>query len=169
MLRGFFQPPQGAIGWYDNADAATQTVPLVHTGGVDTILTNDGLGVASGSFDPLGIGNLWDADNDQFDFSDLNVGSIMWLRTSFEVTTSMANQEVNLLFDGAIGGVNPFSIHVYQAGFKTAGIQAVSRTTAFYIGTVDTRDFPMKLRFTSPNDATIKVTGWFVPVLAVPA
>ena len=148
-------------------DAGTAGTPIVHTGGIDTILTNDELGDQTlKSLAPSGVTDIWDASSSEFFFTDLQVGDMVDIRLDILVTTSSPNQEINIDLELAQGGFD-YRIHFDQAFFKTASIHPVSRFNGIYIGDANTLDNKGQFIFSSDDDATIIVNGWYCKLLLV--
>lgn len=161
-----FAPP-GHVTWFDDNDTATVTTPISHTGGdTDTYMTNDSLGPFTNEYDPAGLGGLWDADNNQFDFSRLKIGDWVDLRLDFQVTTTAANQEFNFYIALGAGG-GAYELKAAHSYYKTAGVQDVTFLYSIYMGDTNTLDNPGKIRFESSDNATIKVDGWVAKVTDV--
>jgi hypothetical protein len=155
----------GRTTWFDNADLATQTTPISHTGGAsNTYLTNDTLGTFTSEYNPDGLNNIWDASANAFDFSNLKFGDVVFIRFDLEVTTSTPNEEFDIIVDCAIGSASAYSLYIHHVYYKTASSYKVNFVTEIYMGNDDTLQNPCKLRFESVDNATIKVNGWYTRV-----
>ena len=152
-------------GWFTYADEATILTPLVHTGGVDTIVTNDALNIQTRDFfAPIGVTNVWDASSDMFDFTELSTGDVLDIRLDILVTTTSPNQETNVDLRLGLGG-SSYDIHFDQAFFKAAGQHPVNRYNGVYIGDDNTRLNGGYFVFSSDDNATIRVNGWYCKVI----
>jgi len=148
-------------GFLDYNDAATAITPISVTGGGGFIyLTNDGLGsFTNKTYPPSGVNDVWDSSTNAFDFSELNLGSVIHYRIDLNITTTAANQEVNIQIELAIGA-NVYSLSVAQKQYKTAGTYPAVFANFIYIGDSNTLDNPGKFKISSPNNATVVVNGW---------
>lgn len=148
-------------GWFDYNDLTTQTTPIAYTTGTIPI-TNDGLGQYSQSnYKPVGVTKLWNTSTNQFDFSELKIGDRLELRIDVIVTTTTSNQDVNLKLTFDIGGF-PYDLNIITESYKLAGTYNITHATLFYIGNEGTRDNPAELRFTSDDNASILVNGFYI-------
>lgn len=152
---------QKKVGFFDYNDTATTTTPITVTGGGGFVfLTNNELGAFTNKlYPPYGVTDVWDASLNQFDFTELSLGSKMHYRIDLEITTTAANQEVDLEIDLGIGG-SPYSLSVAQKQYKTAGTYPLVLSSYVYMGDTNTRDNPAKFKIASPNNATVVVNGW---------
>ena len=148
-------------GFFDYNDTATTATPLVVTGGGGfTYLTNNGLGVNTNkTYPPTGVTDVWDAGNNRFDFSQLNLGTEFRYRVDIEVVTSAVNQEIDLQIELAIGG-SPYSLSVAQRYYKSAGTYPIVIYNSIYMGDLNTMNYFGKFKIQSANNATVKVNGW---------
>ena len=150
-------------GWIDYNDSYTAINPINYISG-DLQLTNDGLGIYSNSlFKPSGVTRLWNSTTNTFDFSELNVGDEITIRTEGIVTTSSNNQifGTKIIFD--LQGI-PFSINLGQTYRKAIGTDSINRIIKFYIGSEEVRNTPAKWIFQSDSPATIIVNGLYISV-----
>jgi hypothetical protein len=153
------------IGFLNYNDLATASSPIAHTGGVDTVLTCDELGAQNlKTFAPNGIADVWDKDNDRFFFSDLKVGDMLDIRLDITVTTLVPNQTVSVDLELAQGGFD-YQIPFDTAIVKNASTNQISRFNGIYMGDTNTLDNFGQFIFTSPDDATIIVNGWYCKIL----
>jgi hypothetical protein len=148
-------------GFFDYNDLATSTAPIsVVGGGGFTYLTNDGLGsFTNKSYPPTNVTDVWDAANDRFDFSELNLGAEVRYRIDLELITSSANQEVDLELELAIGG-SSYSLSVAQRYYKTAGTYPLVVYNSLYMGDSNTMGNYAKFKIQSGNNVDVKVNGW---------
>ena len=142
-------------------DLATVSSPINHIGGIDTILTNDGLGPQTlKTFAPNGVTDVWDANNDTFDFSQLSNGDTLDIRLNLTVITLSANQEIEIDLMLGVGGFDylvPFSHDFY----KVTGSKSEGGYEGIYLGDDNTRLNGGHFVFKSTDNATITVNGWF--------
>lgn len=156
--------PRGVL---DYADAATTTTPINLTlAGGYVYLPNDGLGVNTNTlYPPTGVTSVWSTSLNQFDFSQLSLGSKVHFRFSAKVTTTGSNQEVEVDLDAAIGSGGSYTLDYYINSFKSSGTYEVVFSDYIYIGNTNTRDFPSKFKIKSDGNATVTVNGWACDVL----
>ncbi len=151
------------IGFLDYNDDGLASI--AHTGGNDTPITNNANGGSTNKlFPPIGITDVWDDVADEFDWTELKLGDMVDIRLVLEVTTSSANQEVTLELELAQGG-SPYRVPFAHLFYKTSGLKKVGSFTGIYMGDTNTLDNPGQFIFTSANDASIKVIGWYCKVL----
>ena len=153
------------VGFLTYSDLGTHSTAIVHTGGVDTVLTNDEAGAQTiKSFAPIGITDVWDKDNARFDFSELGIGDMVDIRLDLVVTTTANNQDVRVDLELGQGGFS-YTIPFEFEQIKSAGSAQVSRYNGIYIGDSNTRDNFGQFIFSSPSNATIVINGWYCEVL----
>lgn len=157
------QPAKGTtFGWFDYNDLATQTTPINVVGGVDSILSNDGLGpFTNKTYPPVGVADLWDSSTTMFDFSGLSLGDTVDIRLDVEITTSVANQEVEVVLEMAVGG-SVYEIPFTYNQFKSSGVYSINRFTGIYMGDTNTLNNGARFLVRSPSACTVKVNGWYV-------
>lgn len=147
--------------WYDYNNAGSAQS---HTGGGTTYLTNDGAGAFSNSYNLGGFGDIWDATNNQFDFSELVLGDIVFIRVDTVVETSANNQEFDFILDMAIGSGIDYSLNMRHSYHKAIKDYPFTFVYEIYMGNTETINFPAKIRFASDDDAIITVNGWYARV-----
>jgi len=103
----------------------------------------------------------------QFDFTNLGVGSLITARFDFDVTTTQPNQEFEFDMQFAIGGTSPFTLVMNQHYVKSVKLYHIVFTFIWYIGSDDVRLNPAKVLFRSTDNASIRVNGWFVDTFAI--
>lgn len=155
------------FGFWDYNDTATQTTPIaLSVAGTEYQLTNNGLGVNSTTVFKLpGVDNVFNTSTNYFDFTDLSIGDTVDMRVDLSVTTTGANNVLELLLELGIG-VAPFKLSFASLYVKTASTTNIVITCPFYIGSALTRDNPARLLMKNDSTgATVKVNGWYVRVL----
>lgn len=155
--------PQG--GWADYNDLATATTPINHTGGGTTYLTNDEAGAFTNkNWANPSITDVWDAAGGVFDWTELAIGDTVDIRVDLDITTTAVNQEIDVDLEMASGHANQFDTHFGRGAYKAAGTYKVSQLNSIYMGDASILAEPAKFKFTSANNATIKVNGWYCRV-----
>lgn len=152
-------------GFYDYNDATTAGAPIAIPA-TDTFvdLTNDEAGAFTNkAYKPSNHTDIWDVANQRFDFSDLKLGDQVEVRVDVEVTTTVANQEIELAIEFGIGG-SPYTLVINRTQYKTAGSHPILRWFGFYMGDTNTLDNYAKLKVRSPSAGTAIVNGWYVKV-----
>lgn len=151
------------IGLFDYNDDGLTTVS--HIGGVDSPLPNNELGAFTNKlFPPSGITDVWDALNGEFDFSQLKLGDMIDVRVDLEVTTAAVSQEVELDIELGQGGF-AYRLPMLHLSFKSTGVKRISAFYGIYLGDLNTLNNKGQLIFSSSDNATIKVNGWYCKVL----
>jgi hypothetical protein len=155
----------GASGVADYDDAFTDANPINITGGVFSYLTNDTLGPSTDEANlPKGVTSLWNASLNEFDFSQLEIGTIIQVRFDLDITILSPFEEAELSIDFAIGG-DPFSLRVFRRQYKTAGVYLTETfTTFFYIKGNNMINYPAKPKFKTDSNSTVVVNGWLCSI-----
>lgn len=155
------------MGFFDYNDAATSTTPIVVPNDLSYVyLTNDAAGAFTNtSFAPRGVSFVWDEVNNRFDWSELNLGDTLDIRFDINVTTTAANQYVEVDLEMASGGVSPYDLIFSESVYKTAGTFHLSRYNGLYMGNSDTLDNYARFKIKSDANATVVVNGWYVRVI----
>ena len=152
-------------GWLVYADSATAGTPIAHTGGVNTILTNDELGAQTSKvFAPNGVTDVWNATTGVFDFSELSNGDMIDIRMNVQVDTSSPNQELEIdlmLGQGGFSYLVPFSHETY----RDIGNYPVGSFEGIFLLDDNTRLNSGQFIFSSTDDADIVVLGWYCKIL----
>ena len=152
-------------GYLVYSDAGTAGTPIAHTGGVDTVFTNDELGAQTQKiYTPEGVTDLWHAGTTTFDFSELENGDMIDIRLNATVSTTSNNQEIFINLELGQGGFDylvPFSHDVY----KLTGSYPIGSYEGIYLGDDNTRLNGGQFIFSSAEDATIVVHGWYCKII----
>lgn len=155
--------------WFDDNDTLTGTTPISHTGGAtNTYLTNNSLGLFTNQYNPNAKDRLWNATTNKFDFTSLKTGDIIEFRGDIELSTSSANQEIDILMSLAEGQPSAYELSVNHYYYKS--ISASNKITfmfRIYMGDPGTEGGGSRFRVASTDNATIKVNGWFYSITEV--
>ena len=157
LARGFF------FGSANYQDTATAVTPIVGVGGVPYVLTNNGAGAQSYDDLPGAVTPLWVPGTSSFDFSSLNPIDILRVRIDLEVTTTAANQEVQIYLQLGIGGI-PYQAPLASLTHKTAGTIAASKYTMLHMVDLNTINNPAQIKIVSAAATNVVVRGWAVDV-----
>ena len=153
------------MGFVDYNDLATQTTPISVPSGTPTVVTNDVAGpFTSTAYAPTPVTDIWDEVGNAFDFTQLALGDAVDIRFEIEVTTTSANQTVQVVLELGQGG-SPYNIPFSFDLFKTAGAYTLSRYTGIYMGDANTLNNPGQFKITSDSSCTVKVAGWYCKIL----
>lgn len=154
-------------GWFNYNDLATSTTPISVLGGlVAKLLTNDGLGpLTELSHAPASVSTIYNVATGQFDLSQLRIGDTFSIRSDIVVTTTANNQEVVLEIVFGIGSASEFTITFAREYKKNVGVLPIVRQIDYFILNANIRDYPCEIRIKSQEACTVKVNGWFVPVM----
>lgn len=151
--------PRGVLD-YNDASTTTTPIDLTLAGGY-VYLPNDGLGVNTNKlYPPTGVTDTWDTTLNQFDFTQLSLGSKVHFRFSATITTTGTNQTAEVDLDLGIGSSNPYTLDLYIQSFKTAGTYTIIFSDYVYMGNLETRDYPAKFKIKSDGNASVVVNGW---------
>lgn len=157
-----------SMGVWDYNDAATAGTPIsIVSAATYYFLTNDILGTRTNTtYGLVGVGDIWDAATQTFDFSALSLGDTVDIRLDVTVTTAGVNHVIDLDLQLGIGST-PYQIaFVSGENYKTASTNTLTVWNSIYIGDTNTKDNPAKFRIKS--DATgdsVVVNGWYIKVL----
>lgn len=148
-------------GVIDYNDATTVVTPISITGGAGaSYLTNDEAGPFTNKlYPPTSVTDIWDSVTNAFDFSELTLGSTINFRIDLQLTTTVANQEVDLTIDVAIGG-SSYTLFIDHSQYKTAGTYNYVNSFLIYMGDTNTLNNPAKFALASPSNIDVVVNGW---------
>ena len=153
-------------GVLDYNDSATSITPISLTSGVLTDITNDGLGAFTNKlYTPTGVTDLYNTTTQLFDFTQLNLGSVVHYRLDLEITTTSKNQEVEVVIELGIGG-SAYSLEVFNNIYKSSGLHKIAITNFVYIGDTNTLNNGAKFKIVTDDNADLQVNGWALnPIL----
>ena len=137
------------------------TTPFLVVGGAGpTKLTNDGLGAQTNLLYPAtGITKIWDVVTNQLYFNELSLGSAISYRIDLTITTTAANQEIDLTISAGIGGFT-YIVSILHTYYKSAGTYPLVTSSFIYMGDNNTRNNPAEFKIESAQDVTVKVNGF---------
>ena len=148
---------QNWIGIYDYANSLSAQSFT----GTPIVLQNDDDGANSYKNVISGVNEVYNSSTYEFDFSDLQIGDVVNIRVDLSVTTSGANQEIEVYLDLAQGTASNYQISLGKRFFKTASTHNISDIVNFvYMGNTDTKNNPAEMMFNSDANATVLVNGW---------
>lgn len=153
-------------GWEDQQDTATTGTPISVPGTSTYVyMTNNGLGTYTeeGYILP-GRTSAWNTTSNQFEWntSGIVLGDTCDIRVDIYVTTTAANQTVDVDLEMGIGSGANYDLEFIHAQYKTAGVQHMVLPLSFYLGNTATLNFPAKLKIKSDAAATLVVNGWYL-------
>ena len=109
--------------------------------------------------------DVWDADNNVFDWSELKLGDMVDVRLDVQVTTTSPNQHVEVDLMLAIGGFS-FNIPFSDIVYKSIGLQPdINIYNGIHLGNANILDNPARFEIRSDAAATVVVKGWYCKVL----
>ncbi|MFM9825915.1 hypothetical protein, partial [Flavobacterium sp.] len=147
-----------AIGSITYADVATQTTPLIGVANVELKLLNDINGTGTDfSNAPYGIGNFWDSTPNELDFAQLSIGDTVNLRTTLKVTTSTANQNVNVYARLGLDTASEIDLLIGSKFVETAGEFTFESELSFVILKPEHITAMGELYLISEHNSTVKV------------
>lgn len=156
-----------AGGLFDYNDVGTTASPISVTGGAGFVdLTNDEAGAFTNKlFPPVGVTDVWNASNNEFDFSQLKLGDMVDIRLDLDVITASVNTEFQIALHLAIGGFDYFVNWFNAANFKNAATNKIVVYNGIYIGDTNTLNNTAKFVIQSDKDLTVVVNGWYCKVV----
>lgn len=148
-------------GFFDYNDLATVTTPIAIVGGAGyTYLTNDIAGPSTNiAYPPEGVTAVWDPILNEFDFSELTLGSKVEIRLDIKVTTTTPNTSFDAALEVGIGG-GSYEITWINTTQKTAMTNHLVVSSFIYIGDTNTKDNPAKFKIQSDENISVQVIGW---------
>lgn len=145
------------------ADYNAATTPIALSSGVWTKLLNNGSGPLTKTDGlPAGVTSLWNTTTSQFDFTGLPLNSMVDARYDITVTTTAANQSLELSVKLGIGSPSEYQSQRLLQQFKTAGTYNIVAFGSSYIGSNDIKNYPGEVLARSDASASIVVNGWFI-------
>lgn len=155
-------------GFFDYNDLATATTPIAVTQATSPVkLTNDELGAFTNKdFVPIDTTDVWKADVNEFDWSELVLGDMVDIRVDVEVTTTQPNQQITVELRLALGGFE-YTIPFEHAEFKSAGVHRIVSYRGIYMGDANTIDNGGYFEVSSDDDCSVKVNGWYCKVTKI--
>lgn len=166
-LNSMFTQVYSSMGWWDYNDTATTINPIsIPSNNTYVYITNNGDGdFTNKNYKLEGIDDIFDVSTNAFDFSLLSLGDVVDIRIDMIVTTTTANQSVDIDLEMASGDAGTYDILFSKAQFKTAGEQTINRFNGVYMGDDNTRLNPAKFKIRSDAAASLVVRGWYVKVV----
>lgn len=162
-------PPSlySAVGHFHYADLATQTTPLSVVANVAKKLTNDTLGANTElDFAPYAVPTVWDDIQNSFNFSNLDLGDSASLRLDLAITTTSANQTIQLYLKFGVGTASEYDLLIDSWNEKsTVTFKHFLKTIDFSIDNQDWKSAPAELFILSDANASVKVNGFYVPII----
>lgn len=150
-------------GFLDYSDLNNSALAILS--GVSTTIPNDELGAQTRKTQrPSWVNDLWVAGDSEFDWTDLNFGTLVNTRFDSVVTTTSPNQRVVISLELAQGGFS-YSILFIDTVYKSIGTYFLNRLNEHYIDDANTRDNPGQFKIFSDADCTLNVSGWTVSVV----
>lgn len=156
---------QQQIGFADYNDAATGVTPISVSPGTWTKLTNDKLGpFTKEDALPFGVTRVWDHATNQAKLDELPLNSMINGRYDLEITTSGANQQVQLSLFLGVGSTSEYESPKLIQNFKTAGTYRITVFSGSYVGSNDIKNYPAEIKMKSDASCTVRVHGWYFQV-----
>lgn len=163
------KPPSlySAFGYFHYADLDTQTTPLNFLASSPLQLINDTLGAFTNeNHAPYAISSVWDKPNDSLDFSQLSVGDSVLFRADLSISTTSVNQNLQLYIKFGIGTPSEYDLLIDSWNEKSVvSFKHFIKDVSFSIDNVDWRDAPAKIFLLSDDDGSVKVNGWYIPII----
>lgn len=168
---GNFSPASGGseagiIGIYDYNDSATAITPISVIGGAGYIdITNNELGAFTNKTYALnGVGDVWNASLNRFEWTQLNLGDTVDIRLDLSVNVLSVNTEVSVYLSMAEeAGVYPIPFSTQN--YKEVGVYGINRFNSVYMGDLNTLNNPAKFKIKADKTCDLVVNGWYARVI----
>jgi hypothetical protein len=150
------------LGIYDYANTLTSQSFT----GTAIKLNNNGAGANTNlDYKFNAIPAIYNTTTNFLKFDSLQLGDKVDVRTDITVTTTTANQDVDIYLDVALGTATNYQIYLCRRNFKTAGTYVINDVSNWlYIGNTDTRDYNCAVMFDSDANATVLNNGVAISV-----
>lgn len=153
------------FGFWDYNDLATTGTPLNAVASTPLALPNDGAGAFTNkTYKPLGMTDIWNAGGGVFDFTELSLGDTVDIRLDVSVTTTSANQNVDLYLQLGQGG-SAYNIVFDTILVKAASTKQLVSFSSVYMGDLNTLNNAAQFFVLTDSAATVTVNGWYVRVV----
>jgi len=153
------------FGVYDYNDSSTILSPIILTdANTQYQLTNDGLGAFTNKqFVLSSVDDLWDANTNRFDFTDLEFGDTVDLRIDLTYTTAQTNTAINLDLELGLG-LFPYQLRMIdEENKKDADTYNHVIFFSVYMGDTNTLNSPARLLMEADKPGvTVIVNGWYL-------
>ena len=155
-----------SFGFIDYNDTSTATTPLALTANTWTDIPNDGQGAFSNKlFAPDDITEVLDTSTGYLDFSQLSLGSEIYVRNDFSVTPSTNNclLEARYLLGS---GAGEYPLQFWSERLDSGSGIPYQRATNFriYMGDTNTQGNPGKMQLRLSTDGTVVNAGVYVSI-----
>ncbi len=153
---------RGGFAHYRDVGTGSSAISLA-TPGTWYKLTNDAAGSSTlTTYLPEGVTSFWDEVNDQLDFTELSLGDQFDARIDVSVTTTGANQQVDVRLVIAVGEVGSYVLGLGHYLYKTAGTYQLIIPCQIYMGNTLTRDYPAEIQIRSDATGSVVVNGFYM-------
>lgn len=153
------------FGWYSYQDTASSVTPITVPANTDTVLPNNALGTSTTTtYAVTGISTVWNSTTNRFDFTGLAPGDMVNVRVTISVTTTAPNQNVDVRFNGAIGGSPPFTLVFASIQFKTVGTHSIAADVVVAMYNTNTTNNPASISVLSDDACDVVVNTFLVSV-----
>ena len=163
------KPPAlySAFGYFHVADLATQTTPLAFVASTPLQLTNDGGGAFTNYEQaPYGVSSIWNTSTNKFEFEKLSVGDAILISADLSISTTSVNQNLRLYIKLGIGTPSERDLLIDSWNEKSVvTFEEFIKDVSFSIDNEDWRDAPAEIYILSDDDGSVKVNGWYVPII----
>lgn len=163
------KPPSlySAFGYFHVSDLETQTTPLAFVASTPLQLTNDNAGAFTSEDNaPYGVPKIWNASTNALDFTHLSVGDAVLVRTDLSISTTSVNQNLRLFIKFGIGTPSEYDLLIDSWNEKSVvSFKHFLKDVSFSIDNEDWRTAPAKIYILSDDDGSVKVNGWYIPII----
>lgn len=165
-LNSLIDGHNNSFGFMDYNDSSTSSSPLVLTANTWTDIPNDGLGAFTNkTFKPQGITEIVDTNTGYLDFSELPLGSEIFVRNDFSVTPSTNNCLLEARY--LLGtGAGEYPLQFWSERLDSGSGIAYQRVTNFpiYMGDTNTRNNAGRMQLRLSTAGTVVNAGVYVSI-----
>lgn len=153
-------------GFMDYSDSSTSSTPLTLTANTWTDIPNDGLGAFTNkTFKPQGVTEVLDTSTGYLDFSELPLGSEIFVRNDFTVTPSTNNSLLEARY--LLGtGAGEYALQFWSERLDSGSGTPYQRVTNFpiYMGDTNTQGNAGRMQLRLSTSGTVVNAGVYVSI-----
>lgn len=155
-----------AFGFMDYNDSSTASTPLALTANTWTDIPNDGLGAFTNkTYKPPQVTEVLDASTGYLDFSDLPLGSELFVRNDFTITPSTNNALLEARY--LLGtGAGEYPLQFWSERLDGGSGSPYQRVTNFpiYMGDANTQGNAGRMQIRMSTPATVTNAGVYISI-----
>lgn len=130
-------------------------------------LENDAAGIYTNDTQkPTGDNARYNPSTNQFDFTGLNIGDVVFIRFDVQYTTTVANTDIDARMNMAVGHANNYQIPIRgTVSYKNSGLQApLASRIEITMDNQFTIDEPAQVEVFPENNMSVVIRGWKIIV-----